>query len=246
MTVYPDDVKAIISQLWAETEIPVSFVGGRCNDKNPATDGNGRIISDKCFDTNPASWHIVLLNLVGKQKRSFVFDATYDFEVWNQPISSYEVKYFNPSNKKLSNDLNDSLISYSNFRNDPFKKYRHSMTDSIVGVQLDLRYVVETLPRQVNGVSSSTPNVVRVTYYYDLEIDRDGNVIGGEWYQVAHPDMLWKPNINRPITKYDSDFKNWDGSFPLPVDLIDIANKNSAYGQPTNEIVDQLVKWSQF
>jgi hypothetical protein len=241
---YPDDVKALVSQLWAETQVPVSFVGGRCNDKKPKIDESGRITSRDCFDTNPASWHLVLLNLMGKSKKSFVFDATYDYEVWNQPISSYELKYFNPNTKVESRDLNAAMIEYSDFKNDPYKKYRSSKTKLIVGIQLDLKYVVESMPYQFEGVNSNLPNVVEVTYFYDLEIDKNYNIIGGEWYQAAHPDMLWKPNINRPVARYEPNNSYWNGSFPVPSDILLMSKKNSKFGEPISAIIDQLVSWS--
>lgn len=242
--IYPDDVKALISQLWAQADVPVSFVGGRCNDKNPKTDERGRIISRKCFDANPASWHLVLLNLMGKEKKSFVFDATYDYEVWNQPLASYKLKYFNPNDKITTDDLNSAKILYTDFKKDPYMKYRSKNIKSIVGVQLDLSYVVENLPYEVDGTDANLPSVVEVTYFYDLEIDENDNVIGGEWYQVAHPDMMWKPNITRPVAKFETENSFWDGNFPMPTDLKVLSQKNSKFGEPMSSIVDQLIEWS--
>jgi hypothetical protein len=242
---YPDDVKALVSQLWAQAEFPVTFVGGRCDDKNPKTDENGRIISKACFDTNPASWHLALLNLMGRDRKSFVFDATYDYEVWNQPVASYKVKYFNPNDKVSSEDLNTSIIAYSEFKNDPFKKYRSSNTKSIVGIELELNYVVENMPDQINTPELNLPSLASATYYYDLEIDENNNIIGGEWYQVAHPDMLWKPTIARPVAKYETENLFWNGNFPIPVDLLLISNKNARIGEPISAIIDQLLEWSR-
>jgi hypothetical protein len=241
---YPDDIKALVSQLWAQAEVPVTFIGGRCNDKDPKADDKGRIISRDCFDTNPASWHLTLLNLLGKGKKSFVFDATYDYEVWNQPISSYKLKYFNPNDKQPTEDLVAAVISYGDFKDDPYKKYRSANVKSIVGVQLDLSYVVESMPFQVDGIDASLPNVVDVTYYYDLEIDENNNVIGGEWYQAAHPDMLWKPTITRPLAKYELENSFWDGNFPVPLDILTMAKKNSKFGEPISALIDQLISWS--
>jgi hypothetical protein len=245
LTLYPDDVKALVSQLWAQADVPVHFIGGRCNDKDPKVDENGRIISRNCFDTNPATWHLIVLNSLGKLKKSFVFDATYDYEVWNQPMASYKLKYFNPNDKNPTEDLNLALINYGDFKNDPYKKYRSGKAKKILGIQMEISYVVETMPYQYNGVDESLPSVVETTYYYDLEIDEFNNVIGGEWYQSAHPDMLWKPTIERPVAKLEPQNSYWGGNLPMPFDLLSIAKKNSKYGEPLSAIIDQLVSWTK-
>lgn len=245
MIVYADDIKALVSQLWAQADVPVHFIGGRCNDKDPKIDENGRIISRNCFDTNPATWHLVILNLIGKAKKSFVFDATYDYEVWNQPIASYKLKYFNPNDKDPTDDLNAAVISYSEFKNDPYKKYRSVEAKKILGVIMEVSYVVENMPHQHDGIDESTPSIVETTYYYDLELDENDNVIGGEWYQAAHPDMLWKPIIERPLAKLEPQSSYWGGNFPLPYDLVVLAKKNSKYGEPLSALIDQLVFWSK-
>jgi hypothetical protein len=244
VTIYADDVKAIVSQLWAHADVPSLLIGGRCNDKHPRRDSSGRLTSRDCFDANPASWHLSLINLMGRASKSFVFDATYDYEVWNQPLASYKFKYFNPNSKVLTDNLGAAVIDYASFRNDPYRRYRSVNTKSIVGVQLDLTYVVENTPGQVNGVDSNLPRLVSVTYYYDLEIDLNNNIIGGEWYQNAHPDILWKPTINRPLAKFEPQGSYWNGGFPVPMDLLLMSRKNSLYGQPIRAIVDQLVGWS--
>src|SRR5262249_15854486 len=47
---FPSDLKALGSLLWASARTPTRFIGGRCNDKQPKTDANGRVLSDACFD----------------------------------------------------------------------------------------------------------------------------------------------------------------------------------------------------
>lgn len=245
MQVYPDDVKALVSQLWATARLGAIFIGGRCDDKFPATDENGRIIASNCFDTNPASWHLALLNWVGKLQKSFIFDAVYDYQVWNQPVSSYKLSYFNPNTKETSEDLNAAMIPYSSFSNDPYQKYRSPKTKSIVGVELNLSYVVERRPNQTEGTSTDLPRIVEVTYYYDLEIDADNNVIGGEWYQAAHPDMVWRPTTARPLANEELESSYWNGLLPMSNDFINLSKKTSKLNQPLSAILDQLISWSK-
>jgi hypothetical protein len=243
--IYPNDVKALVSQLWAQAKLGSRFIGGRCNDKNPEVDSVGRIITKDCFDVNPASWHLVLLNLMGKQKQSFVFDAIYDYEVWNQPISSYEFKYFNPVTHQVSNDMGASLIPYLSFVQDPFRKYRDPKTSSVVGIELMLKYVVESDPYQGSPDSVQTTRETQVKYYYDLELDSDFNVIGGEWYQLAHPDMMWKPSIPKPLAMGEIENDVWNGRFPLPTHLFPISLEATKLNQPLSFIINKWIELSK-
>ncbi len=89
-----NDLKALMSLAYGE-QLEVKFLSLRCNEK-----GSDPGTADKaaCKDTNPGSFHVAIANLVGLQGRSLVEDRTYDYEVWNQPIRSFEVT----ENKELS------------------------------------------------------------------------------------------------------------------------------------------------
>src|SRR5688572_29322977 len=87
---YPSDIKALATALWANANPPIRFISGRCESKKPKEDRNGRVTDPDCFDTNPGAWHLAVVNQVGVSKRSFVFDSSYDYEVWTQPAYSYE------------------------------------------------------------------------------------------------------------------------------------------------------------
>ncbi len=244
MRLYPHDVKGLISQLWAEANMEYKFLGGRCNQKNPKTDSAGRIISSECFDVNPSAWHIVLTHMLGKQKEGFVLDATYDYEVWNQPIYNYKLKYFNPETKE-SGTLEKSLIRYSDISSDPYKNYRSSNVKYLVGVISEIKYVVEVNPSHTLNERESLSRLVTVTYYYDLELDEDHNIIGGEWYQKAHPDLLWKPLKGaKAYFRGEERLSEWEGNFPLPSDYIRLANYSSNVKMPLGKVLEQLIDWS--
>src|SRR5262249_19903522 len=109
LTFYPSDIKALASQLWAHPAPSRGYrsAGGRCYKKNPATDEYGRIVDQDCFDTNPGTLHLAVVNQIGVKERSFVFDATYDYEVWNQPMYAYFARYFNPQKGTWQERLED-------------------------------------------------------------------------------------------------------------------------------------------
>ncbi len=190
---YPADIKALASLLWANTDTVSRFVGGRCNDKEPQRDEVGRVVSARCFDTNPGTWHMAVVNQIGACKRSFVLDATFDYEVWNQPVRGYSYRYFNPQLFRYVSTLEAATVPYGDFRRDWFRRYRSPAVASIVGIAMTLDYVVETTPSHATSDDQSRDEVNRVRYVYDLELDAQNKIIGGEWYTNRHPDFLWTP-----------------------------------------------------
>lgn len=247
LIIYPDDVKAMISQLWAQADMGVEYVGGRCDIKNPKTDENGRILSKECFDANPGSWHLSLIHFMGKLKKSFVFDATYDYEVWNQPVLSYSFKYFNPNTNVTTDHLEEALIDYKDIKKDPYRKYRSPKLKNIVGVEMKLKYVIENLPTPTESIKNIPPEVTEVTYYYDLELDQDNNIIGGEWYQLAHPDIFWRPDSKsiHPKSRFEPKDSDWEAMFPVPIEFTMSAQRASRKLIPLSTVIDQLVKLSR-
>ena len=70
---------------------------------------------DACDDINPGSFHIGLVNFLGRQKQPLIFDRNRDEEVWNYPVyrfSSYveglseseAVQIFNCESDRLTCD----------------------------------------------------------------------------------------------------------------------------------------------
>ncbi|WP_446008568.1 hypothetical protein [Candidatus Electrothrix sp.] len=250
ITFYPSDIKALATLLWAQVKYSSRFIGGRCNEKKPAVDPQtGRILPQKCFDTNPGTWHLAVVNQIGVSGRSMVLDVTYDYEVWNQPIVAYKYRLFNPKKRGYARSLAEASVLKASFDTDRFKKYRDRETDTIVGVAMDLSYLVETNPEQYSPDSSQYDRVQTVRYYYDLELDGLGNIIGGEWYQNAHPDFLWTPEKGiRAVTYWEERYGlsgTWKTEEPLPAKWQEVAATTSGYQKaPLAAIVEQLISFA--
>ncbi len=242
---YPSDIKGLASYLWAKNQVPTRFIGGRCNDKDAKTDpDNGRILDEKCFDTNPANWHQIVVNQIGIAKRSFVMDATFDYEVWNQPVHAYSYTYFNPQTGKDVKKLETATIPVEKFTKDKFKKYRSPNTAYVVGIKMDVTYVVETDATHNEVDSADYDSTNQASYMYDLELDENMNVIGGEWYSNLHPDFLWNPVADaRAETIGDSQVTGtWDAKTPLPKFWRDIAVQTAVRsGVPMAAIIESLI-----
>ncbi len=88
-----NDLKALATLL-AE-DVDVRFASKRCDVDEQADkityDAHGRPEQAACVDTNPATWHLLLANYLGRKGESFVEDRTFDDEVWNQPLRGYRV-----------------------------------------------------------------------------------------------------------------------------------------------------------
>lgn len=244
---YPADIKALASLLWAKAQPDSRIIGWRCDDKSPRTDGNGRVISQVCFDNNPGTWHLAVVNQVGVSKRSLIIDATYDYEVWNQPVAGYEYTYFNPQTMKPADNLSDASVPLKAFTADKFKSFRSREASAVVGVAMDLVYVSETQPSHEPTDSNSKDELITVRYLYDLELDSKGEIIGGEWYENTHPDFVWTPEPNaRAITAGDGFATgDWDGVGAMPASWRAAALRTSEEGAPLARIVELMTTLSK-
>lgn len=145
-----------------------------------------------CRDVNPMTLHLALTKLLKEKQIGFVLDVTRSAEVWNQPAYKYELEYLpvtlnkkDPSGKTTQPGGEPALVSDID---DPFKDYRAVGTHSLVVVQAKIYYGMENGPRidyDQNDVSDDRNEAMKVTY--TLEMDRDQNLIGGEWGAVPLP-----------------------------------------------------------
>ncbi len=246
---FPDDIKALASLLWANARTPNKFVGGRCNYKDVDVDENGRPTNSECRDTNPATFHLTTVNRVGLAKRSFVLDTNYDYEVWNQPVESYRISYFNPASLNLADTLENAMINVQDFKKDRYKKYRAANTKFIVGIKMQIAYTVERRPTQNDEDSPDYDNHSAMSLTYDLELDQDGNIVGGEWYRNSHPDFMWTPTKDAkafaPNDRYLLGEPFWTGDKAMESHWQKHAQESAKRGLPLNKIVQSLVNLSR-
>lgn len=244
---YPDDIKALISLLWANARVQTLYTGGRCNDKDPKIDEDGRPTNPSCRDNNPATWHNTIVNRVGLHKRSFVLDATYDYQVWNQPVVSYSYNYFNPQTMKQSS-LKEAIVEIDSFHKDKFAKYRTRGTHAVVGIAMQVTYGVERGPTHDLTDSPQKDLTRTVLYTYDLELDKDGIILGGEWYKLPHPDFLWTPSKTSQAAASNDYYllgqPNWDGKSALSDNWKQHAAEAATRAQPLAKILNSLLEIS--
>jgi subtilisin-like proprotein convertase family protein len=184
------DIKALLITQYDQSS--AFMLGGRCNEKEVKRDEHGRLTESQCRDTNAGAFHVVLTNLLGRYKRSFAEDRTYDYEVWNQPMYDYEIL----SQQEVTAQAAMTALGQPNATkysyNDAAKRFYK--------VKTKVRYLKEpaqttTFPL-VPKVESSGLYLGSDTYDYILELDDAGKILGGEWMnysQTTHPDFLWLP-----------------------------------------------------
>lgn len=237
VTFYPQDIKALQSMLWANASPPTRFVGNRCNVTRPNKSRNGRILDPKCFDSNPGTWHMIATNQLGINQRSFVMDATFDLEVWNFAVASYQYRYFNPETWREGATLRSSMIPLSHYRVDKFREFRSPAARYVVGVAMDVQFVNAIAPTRNPNVK--TP-LKTIRYVYDLELDDAFNIVGGEWYSNAHPDFVWTFDRNaQAMTAADESLLNeaWMGERAVPAGWTEAARRASGRGAPLFSLI---------
>jgi subtilisin-like proprotein convertase family protein len=201
------DMKALMVMMYDQSS--TRFVGERCNEKDGEIkrDENGRIIRDDCRDTNPGTLHLLVTNLLGRDKRAFAEDRTMDYQVWNQPVLGYRItqqaEIAERAAAKLLNADCETDGSNCEYTWDADAK-------KFVEVAMEVDYITESSPSTEPMIPSIGYYTRTDRYHYVLETLDDGTIIGGEWISVSatafpervaglpnsqstHADFLWLP-----------------------------------------------------
>ncbi|KUF77135.1 ABC transporter G family member 10 [Phytophthora nicotianae] len=187
VTFQPMDLKALVSSVYDGARVATVFTGARYNGGDEATDEYGRHTNNAYRDLNPAYFHIANANILGKLNSTYVADVTAGAEVWNQPVRGFKVY----EQTKMS--LKKAAQTFYGLQKYPW----NSAAKSIVYVKSRLSWIFETY---TDGGLVSSGEINKYTtgqyYYYLLELDSAGEIIGGEWVYNSdddHPDFLWLP-----------------------------------------------------
>lgn len=170
------DIKALLSYYYAYHYNPSSThqMGRRCRENKNTCD----------HDLNAGAFHIVLTNKLGLQGTSFIADIERKREVWNQVVYSYRTEV-------QEDDLPPSVNSASGTR-------------KVIRVKTNMTVAFNIVKNSWLPVLGTNLQTFRqVDYEYDLDIDSDGEIIGGDWRSEARPDFLWKVS---PVKKFYGSF----------------------------------------
>ncbi|EEY65316.1 transglutaminase elicitor, putative [Phytophthora infestans T30-4] len=185
VTFQPLDIKGLISNVYDGAGVATVFTGARYNGGDDGADEYGRHTNAAYRDLNPAYFHIASANILGKLNATFVADVDAAAEVWNQPVRGFKVY------EQTAMSLEEAAQTFYGLEEYPW----NAAAKSIVYVKSRLSWIFETY---TDGGLVSSGEVDRYTtgkyYYYLLELDDAGEIIGGEWVYSSdsdHPDFLW-------------------------------------------------------
>lgn len=228
ITFYPEDIKALGSQLYARAQENVIFLGKRCY---PVVG----MFSGGCDETNAGAFHKAIANRVGKLQKSFVADLSTSSEVWNYPVKSYKFTYYNVFTEEESANFKEAMELFQ--KKNRFQKSgrRDERTYAIVGVKAELQFSDMRAAHLLQTDGPGEDKLLTKTYYYDLELDRNFNILGGEWISGG-PDFIWAPNdLTYPLSVAEKKEK------PVkPSEITKAAQISSKVGQPLSVVVEKL------
>jgi hypothetical protein len=233
ITFFPEDIKALGSLLYARAQENVIFLGKRCY---PVVG----MFTGGCDATNPGTLHKAFANRVGQLKKTFNADISTSSEVWNYPVKSYKFSYFNVLSDAESPDFRKVYEVFEKKHRFSKPNRRHERTYAIVGVKAEVVYADMRDANLLETDAITQDKNLTKTYIYDLELDRNFTILGGEWYS-AGPDFIWAPNDKTyPITDGEVSGK------PTTVEQIrKAAQISSKVGQPLSVIVEKLFEQSK-
>jgi len=243
---YPSDIKALASYAWATSGGPSAVLGTRCENVMQS----GSRPTQNCRDTNPGAFHLAIVNLMGLQGEAFVMDSFAGKEVWNRAVISYRYHYFRPGTRNQTEHLQQALVTRQNFRSDPYAKYRSPRTTHMLGVTMELTYLIGTAPSDVLTDDPTNDVTDTTTLSYDLELDQDGTIIGGEWHNLFHPDFLWavaKDYLPKTIQDHviGTALTDYTGKNPLPA-AITLHGREAAQNQEVlYSVLEAMLRLSQ-
>lgn len=194
---------AAITRNWvANRKVATGRVGERCETAFPKEawfikDGveyyktivNGRVqvnkVPDDCVDTNPGAFHIVLANMIGLKNQGFSAEVVRDKEVWNQPVFQYATDVLSQSSaprewatKGTVRQVEvKTVMSYANDGGRMF--WRHDGSDD------------EFYAWWNETIGTNNYRFDHKQFHYYLDLDAQGNIIGGQWLSYERPDFLW-------------------------------------------------------
>jgi len=187
---YPEDIKALLAEIHMSAKF--YFLGGnRCGliesgALTPPQNRQDRTTMGLCDDVNPGTFHIAIANWIGIQKHPIIADVHGKEQVWNYPqwkykIDSREVDVAE-ANRIIMGPNSETVYSF----NPAAKSFR--------SVSMTLTRSEASLTEQMTSQVDVSKRYKDAVYYYILELDDAGEIIGGEWYgtsQREHPDFIW-------------------------------------------------------
>lgn len=168
---------------------------------------------DSCENTNAGAFHIVMANQLGKNKEGFLFDKTRDVEVWNQPAFKYssQIEKLPVSSLPTSAPGTASVVKVKTklyYADDSDYGWTYSTPANLNLFKWDganFQQMIETFKEEYAKYSRLLMNEGdedealkyplgvhdAASYEYTLDLNANGEIIGGDWISFDRPDYMW-------------------------------------------------------
>ena len=168
VTFYSSDVKALLANHYANvSDTGIIQVGKRCFVGARVSIANR---TSGCMDVNPGSMHIIMANKLGISKTGYIADMDRYRQVWNHAAVKFDAKILGST--KLNRSAATSAIR-------------------AVKVRTKVTYAASIDPEVTPVIATDLAKYDTRSYSYTLELNSNGEIVGGEWISKDRPDFMW-------------------------------------------------------
>ncbi|MBA2405842.1 MAG: hypothetical protein H0V66_13785 [Bdellovibrionales bacterium] len=166
---YSSDVAGLMSYYYANIiATPAVLIGNRCNYNRSSP--IPRRSQAACDDLNAGSFHLIITNKLGLKGVGLIVDIDRYLEVWNHVAVRYETTYRN------------EIAPVSTSARGTVKR---------VHVETIVTYAAAIAPKFDPVLNTEAAEYAQQTYEYYLDVNRHGDIIGGDWISDTRPDFVW-------------------------------------------------------
>jgi len=166
---YSSDMKGLLGYQYAKIKKSrIKFLGKRCSalNENYVRRRNRRA----CADIDPGAFHLILANQIGLKKKTFIADVDAWSEVWNHVAHSFQSDVYEEYDNRVG-------------------ATRGAVKSLWVGTAVTYAGAMSPYFEAVIGTDKEV--YMDHNYQYYLDLDENGEIIGGEWISDLRPDFIW-------------------------------------------------------
>lgn len=182
---FTSDINALMTKIYSEISPEWTRTGAICKTTTDAIkySADGRVEQDECRDVNPGVLHLLFTQYLGNanvsERKGFIADIDFSYEIWNQPVVGYRVL--------------EQIVTDYDPKTDKRNAFRAKGTTALAYLKTQMLYVEEIAFHKEPTISKKAEYTKTINLEYTLELDKDGFIIGGEWLNNEFPDFVWAP-----------------------------------------------------